>query len=87
MFSWMWHVSYFRAGFHGVIDTVYGMNRPFLNCPESAMYCHFKNPKLFLNEVSINEINSTDNYVLLGSVIIVMHILTIIALWFKLNKR
>lgn len=83
----MWHISYFRAGFHGVIDTVYGMNRPFLACPEGEMYCHFKNPKLFLNEVSIAEINTNDNIILMGSVIIIMHVLTIFTLWFKLNKR
>ena len=87
LFSWMWHISYFRAGFHGVIDTVYGMNRPFLACPEGEMYCHFKNPKLFLNEVSIAEINTNDNIILMGSVIIIMHVLTIFTLWFKLNKR
>lgn len=88
MFSWMWHISYFRAGFHGVIDTVYGMDRPFLPCPESAMYCHFKNPKLFLNEVSISQMDSiTDNIALMSGVIIIMHVLTIAALWFKLNKR
>lgn len=87
MFSWMWHISYFRAGFHGIIDTVYGMNRPFLHCPESEMYCHFKNPKLFLAEVSINEINTNDNLLLMGGVIFTMHLLTIITLWFKLNKR
>ncbi|XP_037042719.1 ATP-binding cassette sub-family G member 1 [Bradysia coprophila] len=90
MFSWMWHISYFRAGFHGIINTVYGMNRPYLPCPENAPfhYCHFKNPKLFLEEMLIPpEVTLTDNVVLMSSVFFTLHILTVIALWLKLNRR
>lgn len=85
----MWHISYFRAGFHGVIETVYGMNRSELWCPpESLMhYCHFRNPKIFLREVSIRELDTDNNIYLMGGVILTMHILTIFTLWFKLNKR
>uniref|UniRef100_T1GBG4 ABC-2 type transporter domain-containing protein n=1 Tax=Megaselia scalaris TaxID=36166 RepID=T1GBG4_MEGSC len=45
MFRWMWHISYFRSGFHAILNSVYGDNRPFLDCPESAIYCHFKSPR------------------------------------------
>lgn len=89
MFSWMWHISYFRAGFHGIIDTVYGMNRSDLYCPDDApmSYCHFRKPTTFLKEVSINELNTNENIYLMSGVIVTMHILTVITLWFKLNKR
>lgn len=89
MFQWMWHISYFRAGFHGVIDTVYGMNRSDLWCPPDTQfkYCHFRNPKVFLREVSINELDSFNNIYLMSGVIILMHMLTLFTLWFKLNKR
>ena len=90
IFSWMWHISFFRAGFHGIINTVYGMGRPYLNCPESTPYnyCHFKNPKIFLDEMLIPaEVNLIDNVVLMSSVFFTLHILTVIALWLKLNRR
>lgn len=87
LFRWMWHISYFRGGFHGIIDTVYGMDLDLLPCPEGEMYCHFKNPKLFLKEVSISDINFYDNLYLMIGVFFSMHILTVILLWFKLNKR
>lgn len=89
MFSWMWHISYFRAGFHGVLDTSYGMNRSDLFCPDDAPmnYCHFRKPTMFLKEVSITELDSTKDISLMIGVIVTMHILTIIILWFKLNKR
>lgn len=90
MLSWMWYISYFRAAFHGIINTVYGMNRPYLECPENTVltYCHFKNPKIFLNDMLIpDQTDLVDNIVLMCSVIFTMHLLTAIVLWLKLNKR
>lgn len=89
MFKWMWHISYFRAGFHGVIDTVYGMNRSDLHCPPGTRYeyCHFRKPKVFLKEVSISELDTDNNIYLLAGVIITLHLATLLRLWFKLNKR
>lgn len=87
--SWLWHISYFRAGFHGILDTVYGMDRPYLECPDKIMYCHFKNPKKFLSLMSISDIDLDiqNNLMLLFGVIIIMHSLSIFVLWLKLNKR
>ncbi|KAH8248918.1 hypothetical protein KR032_004308 [Drosophila birchii] len=87
LFRWMWHLSYFRAGFHGALNAIYGMDRPFLECPESAMYCHFRSPKVFLKYMMISDVHMSDCLLLMGIVIGVMHVLTIITLWHKLNKR
>lgn len=90
LFSWMWHISYFRAAFHGIINTVYGMNRPYLVCPDTAplMYCHFTNPRIFLAEMLIDEQQDLDeNVALMGGVIVAMHVLTVMVLWLRLNKR
>lgn len=87
IFSWMWHFSYFRVGFHGVLNTVYGMNREDLICPESEMYCHFKTPKVFLNDMMIADVSMLSSVMMLGSVFIVMHFMTLFTLWFKLNRR
>lgn len=65
------------------------MNRDQLECPKSLMYCHFKSPQVFLKQMLINEHDTdfTSNVSLLCGVLVTMHILTIIALWLKLNKR
>ncbi|XP_039493676.1 ATP-binding cassette sub-family G member 4 [Drosophila santomea] len=87
LFRWMWHLSYFRAGFHGALNAIYGMDRPFLECPETAMYCHFRSPKVFLKYMMISDVHMSDCLILMGIVIGVMHVLTILTLWRKLNKR
>ncbi|XP_054741593.1 ATP-binding cassette subfamily G member 4 isoform X1 [Anastrepha obliqua] len=87
IFRWMWHISYFRAGFHGALNAIYGLERPFLACPETAMYCHFRSPKVFLNYMMISDVNMADCVTLMVVVIVVMHVLTLITLWHKLNKR
>lgn len=87
MFRWMWHFSYFRVGFHGILNTVYGMGHEDLICPEKEMYCHFKTPKLFLNDMMIADVSMLGSVMMLSSVIIVMHFMTLFTLWFKLNRR
>lgn len=90
LFSWMWHISYFRAGFHGAINTVYGMSRADLECPETAplQYCHFRDPRIFLAEMLIEEQQSLgENMALMGGVTVAMHVLTVMVLWLRLNKR
>ncbi|KAH8412498.1 hypothetical protein KR009_002667 [Drosophila setifemur] len=87
LFRWMWHVSYFRAGFHGALNAIYGMDRPFLECPPNAMYCHFRSPKVFLKYMMISDVSMSDCLLLMGTVIGVMHVLTLVTLWRKLNKR
>ncbi|KAL7738711.1 hypothetical protein ACLKA6_017391, partial [Drosophila palustris] len=87
MFRWMWHLSYFRAGFHGALNAFYGMDRSILECPANVMYCHFRSPKVFLKYMMISDVHMSDCVLLMGIVIGVMHLLTVITLWRKLNKR
>ncbi|EDV94194.1 ATP-binding cassette sub-family G member 1 [Drosophila grimshawi] len=87
LFRWMWHLSYFRAGFHGALNAIYGMDRPFLECPDSVMYCHFRSPKVFLKYMMISDVHMSDCILLMAIVIGVMHLLTVVTLWRKLNKR
>ncbi|KAH8378223.1 hypothetical protein KR093_010243 [Drosophila rubida] len=87
LFRWMWHLSYFRAGFHGALNAMYGMDRQFLECPDNMMYCHFRSPKVFLKYMMISDVHMSDCLLLMGIVIGVMHLLTFITLWHKLNRR
>uniref|UniRef100_A0A0C9PTI5 ABCG4_9 protein n=1 Tax=Fopius arisanus TaxID=64838 RepID=A0A0C9PTI5_9HYME len=84
-FRWIFHISYFRAGFHSLLYTIYGSGRSELFCDE--LYCHYKKPWLFLKEMEINETNVINNLVLIVGMGVLMHLLTASALWCKLNRR
>uniref|UniRef100_A0A182J0J7 Uncharacterized protein n=1 Tax=Anopheles atroparvus TaxID=41427 RepID=A0A182J0J7_ANOAO len=87
VFKWMWHISYYRASFHGILNSVYGMNREDLHCPETQIYCHFKNPVLFQKDMDIEHVDMQSNLVLITLIIVTMYISTVFVLWYKLNKR
>jgi hypothetical protein len=46
--SWLNDVSYFRYSFEGMMLSVYGYNRPDLECSE--VDCYFKSPLKFLQQ-------------------------------------
>ncbi|XP_049535189.1 ATP-binding cassette sub-family G member 1-like isoform X2 [Anopheles darlingi] len=50
--QWVTYVSYVRYGFEGAMVSVYGMEREKLAC--TAIYCHFRSPKKFLEEMSMD---------------------------------
>lgn len=52
-FRWLYHLSYYRAGFHGIVVAVYGLGRHELPCPEDMLYCHYALPQKFL-KVSVS---------------------------------
>lgn len=63
------------------------MDKGELICPEKEMYCHFKTPKLFLEDMMIADVSMLGSVMMLGSVFVVMHFATLFTLWFKLNRR
>ncbi|XP_022899881.1 ATP-binding cassette sub-family G member 1 [Onthophagus taurus] len=87
MFRWMFHISYFRAGFQGLVYSVYGLPRPNLYCPETELYCHYLEPKKFLTEMEVIDINLWSNISFIIVVSFLMHVATYAAVWFKLHKR
>jgi hypothetical protein len=46
--KWLTYVSYFRYAFEGSMQSVYGYNRPSLECPQP--YCIFNSPLKLLEE-------------------------------------
>lgn len=87
MFRWLYWISYFRAGFQTAVLSVYGFGRGVLYCGEDEFYCHFKHPKKFLTEMDMPTIDIDFNFVYIFSWGLVLHIITIIFIWFKLNKK
>ncbi|XP_047513094.1 ATP-binding cassette sub-family G member 1 [Pieris napi] len=84
-FRWLHHISYFRAGFHLAVHSVYGFNRTKMHC--SKIYCHYITPSTFLKEMDMADIDVGSNIALVLSTTVLMHILTCTALWYRLNKR
>ncbi|XP_026733189.1 ATP-binding cassette sub-family G member 1 [Trichoplusia ni] len=84
-FRWLHHISYFRAGFHVAVHSVYGFNRTRMHC--SKEYCHYITPKTFLKEMDMENVDIGGNMALVISTTVLMHALTAAALWYRLNKR
>ena len=86
-FRWMFHVSYYRAGFQGIVYSIYGLNRQKLDCPEEALYCHYSDPTNFLKEMDIMDVDLVSNISVIVVIWCLMHAATYLTLWIKLNKR
>ncbi|XP_020799090.1 ATP-binding cassette sub-family G member 4 isoform X1 [Drosophila serrata] len=50
--QWVTYVSYVRYGFEGAMVAIYGMDRAKMQC--NQMYCHYRVPKKFLEEMSMD---------------------------------
>ncbi|KAL0266301.1 UNVERIFIED_CONTAM: hypothetical protein PYX00_008887 [Menopon gallinae] len=85
VFKWMSLFSYFRSAFHGIMTVLYGYDRGLLECND--LYCHFRTPKKILDEMDMANINIYANLIYISSVCVVMHFLTFITLYMKLNNR
>ncbi|XP_008550685.1 ATP-binding cassette sub-family G member 4 [Microplitis demolitor] len=51
--KWGSYISYLRFGLEGYIAAIYGRNRKNLECAE--VYCHYKKPKIFLNDIAMRD--------------------------------
>jgi len=82
---WLYHISYFRAAFHSLVVSVYGHNRTSLPCEQ--LYCHYKYPDKFLYEMDITGAEISNNTIFVGSVGLLLHVCTVVAIWIKINRR
>lgn len=78
------YFSYFRYGFEGSIQAIYGNNRTSLHC--SDVYCYYKHPKKFLDDFGMS--GSSFNMDIIGLVgwVIALLIILYVALWMKLKR-
>lgn len=86
-FRWLFHISYYRAGFQGIVYSIYGLNRRDLYCPEELYYCHYKEPIKFLQEMDIVDVDLVSNISVIVIIWSIMNAATYLTLWLKLNKR
>ncbi|XP_022899901.2 ATP-binding cassette sub-family G member 4 [Onthophagus taurus] len=80
---WGSYISYLRYGLEGIVDAVYGMNRPTIACPEDK-YCHYKYPKQFLKEISMKADQFWNDIIALIIMLFFLRILAYVLLRWKL---
>lgn len=82
--QWVTYVSYVRYGFEGAMVSIYGMDRAKLQCSE--IYCHFRSPKKFLEEMSMDKAEFwIDSCALIGT-FIALRIIAYFVLRWKLHS-
>ena len=87
IFKWMYYISYFRAAFQGCLYAMYALGRDLMPCPEGILYCHYRTPRKILNEMGITDINFWNNSATIIAFCAIVYVLTVIRIWFKLNRR
>ncbi|XP_011183896.2 ATP-binding cassette sub-family G member 4 isoform X1 [Zeugodacus cucurbitae] len=81
--KWVTYVSYVRYGFEGAMVSIYGMDRAKLECHE--MYCHFRSPKKFLEEMSMDNAEYWVDAVALLGTFVALRIVAYFVLRWKLH--
>lgn len=67
---WLFHVSYLKYGFEGLMLSIFGYDRGKLPC--SIDYCHFVYPDKFLDQMDMEDaVYSHCIYFLLGLTIFI----------------
>ncbi|XP_046615200.1 ATP-binding cassette sub-family G member 4-like [Neodiprion virginianus] len=69
------YLSYLRYSLEGLVQAVYGFNRGDLNCPEEAVYCHYRVPKTILNELAMTDGKYWVDIVFLSAHFVVLRII------------
>ncbi|XP_017046262.1 ATP-binding cassette sub-family G member 4 isoform X2 [Drosophila ficusphila] len=81
--QWVTYVSYVRYGFEGAMVAIYGMDRAKMQC--NQMYCHYRVPKKFLEEMSMdNALFWVDAVALIG-IFFALRIIAYFVLRWKLH--
>ncbi|KAH8276400.1 hypothetical protein KR018_001510 [Drosophila ironensis] len=81
--QWVTYVSYVRYGFEGAMVAIYGMDRAKLQC--NQMYCHYRLPKKFLEEMSMDDALFWVDAVALIGIFFALRIIAYFVLRWKLH--
>ena len=80
---WGSYISYLRYGLEGIVDAIYGMDRPTIYCPEDQ-YCHYKYPKKFLQDVAMKAGQFGNDVIALLITLFFLRIVAYVLLRYKL---
>nr|CAD7205942.1 unnamed protein product [Timema douglasi] len=69
----------------GSVFAMYGLNRTNLEC--DILYCHMKLPSKILQTLDMEDVDIWGNMEMLVGMWCLIHLTTIVAIWFRLNRR
>ncbi|XP_066150838.1 ATP-binding cassette sub-family G member 1-like isoform X2 [Euwallacea fornicatus] len=70
--KWLFHISFIKYGFEGMVLAVLGYNRPKLPC--NGQYCHYRLPQKFLEFMDMDESSYSRALVFLVGLFLVIRI-------------
>ncbi|VVC35769.1 ABC transporter-like,P-loop containing nucleoside triphosphate hydrolase,AAA+ ATPase domain,ABC [Cinara cedri] len=85
-YVWLYYFSFVRASFQSVVYSMYGFGRDILPCHDEV-YCHYKNPVKFLNEMEFAQVNIYPEFFFICFFFLCTYVLTTTVIWYRLNKR
>ncbi|XP_058805822.1 ATP-binding cassette sub-family G member 4-like [Phymastichus coffea] len=83
--QWLFHVSFLKYGFEGVMIAIYGNNRPKMQCSED--YCQFCWPRVFLKAVDMEHSDYCFAAAFLFGLYVVLDLSAYFVLRWKLKTR
>ncbi|XP_020282075.1 ATP-binding cassette sub-family G member 1-like [Pseudomyrmex gracilis] len=82
---WLFHMSFLKYGFEGVMIAIYGYDREKLKC--STDYCHFAIPEKLLAEMDMKHVNYWLNMTILIALCVALDVIAYAILDMKVKKR
>lgn len=83
--KWLFHLSFLKYGFEGIVKAIFGYERGKLQCTE--VYCHFMYPEKFMDEVGMKSAEYTFDMFCLIGFYVVLRIITYCALWIRVSTK
>ncbi|CAH0387981.1 unnamed protein product [Bemisia tabaci] len=84
--QFLMNLSFIRYGLVALSVTLY-QNRPLMECKESELYCHYKNPRLLLRDLGMEDIDRTNEMISLSVFIVLFRIAAFSALRYRLTTE
>ncbi|XP_067010233.2 ATP-binding cassette sub-family G member 1 [Anabrus simplex] len=84
---WLYHISYFRAALHGMMDSLYTLRRPELPCPKDMIYCHYRFPGKLMKDIDIQDVDVGANMAMICGMGLLLYSLAVFSVWIRLNRR
>ncbi|ERL88591.1 ATP-binding cassette sub-family G member 1 isoform X1 [Dendroctonus ponderosae] len=69
---WLFHISFLKYGFEGMVLSVFGYDRPKLPC--NSEYCHYSRPEKFLSNMDMAKSTYSLAVIFLGGLIVAIRI-------------
>lgn len=84
-FRWIFHISFLKYGFEGLLLSVLGYDREKLPCKVED-YCHYTSPKRFLSDMDMEYSTYSLAVIFLVCLCVALRIVAFIALNFKVRN-